>query len=299
MPESRTTRDQWAEWIAERRFGGDRAFADEMMGDLYRVRDAVLEHAGIGAGDVVLDVGCGDGLLGFGALDRVGEGGEVIFSDISRDLLDECRRRANTISDERVRFVEASADDLAALPDCSVDVVMTRSVLIYVANKQKALGEFHRVLRSGGRISLFEPINRFNEPLRAEPFFFGYSLPAVAEIARKVQAVFNRLQPIERDPMLDFDERDLLRIAEEANFFPLHLHLDAEITPTEPRSWDTFINAAGNPKIPTLHEAMDEALTTDERQRLTAELRPLVESGKGKLWGAVAYVWGTKATPQQ
>jgi arsenite methyltransferase len=40
-----------------------------------------------------------------------------------------------------------------------VDVVVTRSVLIYVADKAHAATEFHRVLRPGGRVSLFEPIN--------------------------------------------------------------------------------------------------------------------------------------------
>ena len=35
----------------------------------------------------MLDVECGDGLIAFGALDRVGEEGVVIFSDISQDLL--------------------------------------------------------------------------------------------------------------------------------------------------------------------------------------------------------------------
>jgi arsenite methyltransferase len=53
----------------------------------------VLERAAIRAGDVVLGVGAGDGLIGFGALEQVGAPGRVIFSDISADLLDECRRR--------------------------------------------------------------------------------------------------------------------------------------------------------------------------------------------------------------
>jgi len=49
------------------------------------------------------------------------------------------------------------ADDLAAIPDASVDVVTTRSVLIYVRDKRRAFGEFARVLRPGGWISIFEP----------------------------------------------------------------------------------------------------------------------------------------------
>jgi arsenite methyltransferase len=35
----------------------------------------------------VLDVGAGDGLIAFGAAERVGLNGTVIFSDVSEDLL--------------------------------------------------------------------------------------------------------------------------------------------------------------------------------------------------------------------
>jgi ubiquinone/menaquinone biosynthesis C-methylase UbiE len=36
-------------------------------------------------------------------------------------------------------------------------VVVIRSVLIYVAEKRTAFTHLHRVLRPGGRLSLFEP----------------------------------------------------------------------------------------------------------------------------------------------
>ena len=53
---------------------------------LYPLRDKVLSHTLLGEGEVLLDVGCGDGLIGFGALDKV-KTSQVIFSDISQDLL--------------------------------------------------------------------------------------------------------------------------------------------------------------------------------------------------------------------
>ena len=41
---------------------------------------------------------------------------------------------------------------------------MTRSVLIYVDDKRASFAALHRVLRPGGRVSMFEPINRFGHP---------------------------------------------------------------------------------------------------------------------------------------
>ena len=67
-----------------------------MLDRLGPVRDRVLDGAGIRPGDLVLDVGCGDGLIGLGALDR---GARVIFSDISQALLDDCRAIAGGAAD--------------------------------------------------------------------------------------------------------------------------------------------------------------------------------------------------------
>jgi arsenite methyltransferase len=53
-------------------------------------------------------------------------------------------------------------------------VVTTRSVLIYVKDKRRAaFEELHRVLKPGGRLSIFEPINNFTYP--EPPHLFGGS----------------------------------------------------------------------------------------------------------------------------
>jgi arsenite methyltransferase len=255
-------------------------------------RDRILDHAEPIAGEVVLDVGCGEGLVAFGALERGAR--EVVFSDISRDLLDYCRDAASRLGLlERCSFVRAAADDLAPLDDDSVDVVTTRSVLIYVADKGSAFHEFARVLRPGGRISIFEPINRFSRT--DAQTWAGYDLSPVPELARKIMAVYERIQPPETDPMLDFDERDLIALAEAAGFEPIHLRLEAEVRPVDPVPWETFLARAGNPRIPTIEEAMDQALTPSERAGLTAYLRPLVEEGRGAYRMAVAFLSATRA----
>ena len=285
------TRDRWAEWLAVRRFGGDAEVRRRNLADLTLIRDKVLDLAELEAGESVLDVGCGEGMIAFGALER--GAGEVVFSDVSSDLLDFCRSATDELGvADRCRFVQAAADDLAGIDDASVDLVTTRSVLIYVARKREALREFARVLKPGGRISLFEPINRFG--MRDADTWWGYDLSVVGEEAAKLRAVFDELQPVESDPMLDFDERDLLRLAEEAGFFPIRLVLEADVKRSEPRPWDSFVNMAGNPNIPTVAEAMEQALTPVERERLTAHLRPQVEQGLGEWRMACAYLVGRR-----
>jgi SAM-dependent methyltransferase len=165
----------------------------------------------------VLDVGCGDGLIGFGALERVGPAGKVIFSDIAQGLVDHCRSLAAEKGVlERCAFLRASVDDLSALPADSVDAVTARSVLCHVPppGKAPALREFHRVLKPGRRLSMFDPINRF-PALHPEPphLLWGYDISAAQPLADKVRAFFRRAQPIAEHPSLHFDERDLFELA--------------------------------------------------------------------------------------
>jgi arsenite methyltransferase len=71
MPEPR--QDDWAQWLLYRRHGDDPEQQKRALGYLKPVRDQVLRNTKIGAGDVVLEAGTGDGLIAFGALVQVGE----------------------------------------------------------------------------------------------------------------------------------------------------------------------------------------------------------------------------------
>jgi ubiquinone/menaquinone biosynthesis C-methylase UbiE len=297
--EMKEQRDRWAEWLLERRFGSEAAGADEreqVMGRLRTVRDRVLDHANLESEETLLDVGSGDGLIGFGALAR--GAATVIFSDISQDLLNTCHGVAQDLDLlERSRFLRAGADDLSGLDDASVDIVTTRSVLIYVEHKRQAFAEFVRVLRAGGRISLYEPINRFAVNDGWERDFWIYPADGLTHLAEKLNSVYAAIQP-PTDPMINFDERDLIDLAEQAGFFPIELELQAEIRRAEAKAWQVFLHSSGNPKIPTFDEAMRKALTPAERDRVVAHLRPLVEGGHGIWRMAHAYLWATKPGAQ-
>ena len=288
--------DRWHRWLTDVRFGGDAAYRQQELSEfLYPVRDAVLGKARLQPGDTLLDVGTGDGLIAFGALERLGPAGHVIFSDISQDLLDLCREAASAGGLlEQCSFVLASADALAGVPDASVDVLTTRSVLIYVPDKARALREFYRVLKAGGRASMFEPVNVLMSACDPDRFF-GYDISPVAAIAAKLQAHFESIQPAGIDPMLDFDDRDLVRLMQDAGFPDIGLELQVSVKAAKrPVPWERFLRMSGNPLMPPLAEALDRALSTQEIAEFTGYLRPLVESGTGEDRSALAYLTAVK-----
>src|SRR5271154_4918050 len=128
MPVMADSFDRWHRWLLNTRFGGDAEARQQLLTELlYPVRDKVLDKAQVQPGETLLDVGTGDGLIAFGALERLGPLGRVIFSDISQDLLDHCRQAAQAEGLlDRCSFVLAPADQLSGVPDGSVDIVTTR-----------------------------------------------------------------------------------------------------------------------------------------------------------------------------
>ena len=282
-----TKRDCWAEWVLRMRAPADPEVRERAAAQFRQWRERILDRAELVEGETLLDVGCGDGLVAFGAIER--GAGLVVFSDISQDLLDESRRLAEELEVlDRCRFVLAPADDLHAVPDASVDVVTTRSVLIYVDDKESAFHEFHRVLRPGGRVSLFEPINRLNR------FIDAYDVADVQDLDDRIKAAFRGLQPRDTDPMLNFDDRDLVDLSERAGFERVHLTLEVETAPPEPVPWDVFMDMPFNPRIPSPRQMIERVLTPEERERYEAHMKPRIEGGIGSRRTASAYLLAVK-----
>jgi arsenite methyltransferase len=114
---------------------------------------------------------------------------------------------------EQMSFVQASAEDLAPIGDSTVDVVTTRSVLICVDDKARAFREFFRVLRPGGRASLFEPINNYFPDTPDE--IGGFDSAPVRDLVEKIWKYRGWGEGVEwdysNDPMMNFNTKDLLR----------------------------------------------------------------------------------------
>ncbi|MFY9860101.1 MAG: methyltransferase domain-containing protein [Candidatus Cybelea sp.] len=289
--------DKWAAWLERGRFGSDEATRALALERLGTVRDRVLQNASLSGQEVVLDVGTGEGLIGLGAMDLLSPPrGEVIFTDVSQPCLDLVARFLNKYSSNvPSSFRRIPADDLIGVADETVDVVTTRSVLIYVEDKRKAFREFFRVLRSKGRISLFEPINRDRLTLDEKYVdeYYGYSTAAIADLMRRIRvrdAAIGRSD----NPMTDFSYLDLLGMCEDAGFFESHIEVQCDATKRKPRGWESFVNFAPNPNAETIGEELRQVFSPGELNTVVRHLRPLVESGNGIERSITAYIWAVK-----
>ena len=112
--------------------------------------------SGVKRGDRVLDLAGGTGDIAALLHERVGEGGNVVLGDINAQMLGVGRDRLTDRGLVRgLEYVQLNAEALP-FPDRSFDLVTIAFGLRNVTDKQKALGEMHRVLKVGGRALVLE-----------------------------------------------------------------------------------------------------------------------------------------------
>jgi arsenite methyltransferase len=112
----------------------------------------LIERLAVKPSDRVLDVGCGTGRLTRWIAERLGPGGSAVGMDPLVDRI--AIARARSAGTAALSFDVGQAEDLSAFPDESFDVVCLSAVFHWVADKPKAMREFRRVLRRGGRMGL-------------------------------------------------------------------------------------------------------------------------------------------------
>jgi ubiquinone/menaquinone biosynthesis C-methylase UbiE len=124
--------------------------------DEVAARDTYLGLLNISAGERVLDVGCGSGAVTREIARRVGAGGRAVGLDPSPALLAVAHDLAQEIGlGDRMEFHEGDALRLP-FSDRSFDAVVCVTVLSHVPNGEAAVPELVRVLRSGGRVGVFD-----------------------------------------------------------------------------------------------------------------------------------------------
>lgn len=293
--------DIWSEWLLHRRHGDDPEYGRVVQTAVGRYADRVLDGVPLAAGMTLVDVGAGEGLVAFRAIERAGPMLRVVLTDVSSALL----RHAESVAVERgVReqcsFVECSAERLEGLADASADVVATRASLAYVADKAAAFREIHRVLKAGGHLSIAEPI------LQDDAFYaraLRNRLAQAAPGADRFLPLLHRWKAAQfpdteekcaASPIANFSERDLINFARNAGFAQIHLQLHIDVMPSLTASWDIFLDTSPHPLAPPLRRIMAEQFSAEECAVFEQALRPTIESGKSISIDRVAYLQATK-----
>ncbi len=147
-------------------------------------RRAAVRAADVREGDAVLDVACGTGDLTEAFAGR-SAAARVLGVDFTPEMLEVARTKQAALPGEtaaRIEYRQGDAMDLH-LPDASVDVVSIAFGIRNVADPRRAIGEFARVLRPGGRLVILEfdtprlaPVRWFNR------WYSGWLMPRTATL---------------------------------------------------------------------------------------------------------------------
>jgi len=154
--------------------------------------DAVLSELRRSTLERVLDVGCGTGLLAT-RIQREIRPGATVGCDFSRGMLREAARNRHGLP-----WVRGNALQLPFC-DASFDTLVSTEAFHWFPDQAAALGEFHRVLRPGGRLllALVSPVaewltraTRLGSQLLGEPLLW----PTRARLRGQVEAAGFRVE---------------------------------------------------------------------------------------------------------
>lgn len=128
--------------------------------------DLILDNSGAAGRMKILDVGTGPGF--FAVLMSLA-GHEVTAIDCTEAMLDKARSNAERFG-AKAEFRVSDTQELD-FPDDSFDLIISRNVVWTIIDAEKAYREWRRVLRTGGKILVFDSnwnIRFFSEEKRDE-----------------------------------------------------------------------------------------------------------------------------------
>ena len=138
------------------RYGWDKAsdfYENSWQDQLKPAHDALMEKANIQAGEQVLDLAAGTGLVTFRMMDQLGPKGKMIATDLSDEMVKKGTERACEKGLTNVTFQWMDAENLS-LENESFDLVSCALGLMYFPDPDRAIQEMYRVLKPNGRVVL-------------------------------------------------------------------------------------------------------------------------------------------------
>jgi ubiquinone/menaquinone biosynthesis C-methylase UbiE len=169
------------------------------------ISEILLDRTDAGAGERVVDVGCGCGALAISLAQKVGATGHVLGIDISAPMLE----RARQIAPATLPLSFALADaTVYPFEPASFDLLVSRFGVMFFADPALSFANLRQALRSSGRLAF-----ACWRDVRENPFFMA-PLQAVYKHAPKLP----QLGPEDPGPFSFASEQRVRRILSEAGF---------------------------------------------------------------------------------
>jgi ubiquinone/menaquinone biosynthesis C-methylase UbiE len=111
----------------------------------------VFEQIETGSESKLLELGCGPGWLWVKNLERIPKSWEITLSDLSEGMVSEAKANIETRNGQHPFLYHVINAQEIPFADRSLDVVIANHMLYHVPNRDKALAEIRRVLKSTGR----------------------------------------------------------------------------------------------------------------------------------------------------
>jgi ubiquinone/menaquinone biosynthesis C-methylase UbiE len=115
----------------------------------------VVQLLDLKAGERVLDLACGTGLVTFKAAERVGPSGHVVGVDISTGMLAQAQAKLKEHALKNVQLHNHSITELDSLPELqehTFDAVTCASALVLLPHPEAAIRQWAKYLTPGGRL---------------------------------------------------------------------------------------------------------------------------------------------------
>lgn len=231
-----------------------------------RVVEPLLDAAGVGSGDRVLDVASGPGYVAASALDR---GADPVGIDIAEGMVALARR-----DNPGIEFLVADAEDLPFEP-AGFDVVAANFVLNHLPRPERAAAEFARVLRPGGRVAF----SIWDEDERNR--WYGLARETLAEVGEPRPDALPAGAP---DPTRFVDEAEARALLAGAGldrrFAMRHLEFEWPV-PSGESLWANLL--AGSVRTAARIQAQDPDVQRRMRELFTERAQQEFGSGEGLL----------------
>ena len=162
-----------------------------------------LEQLNIKQGEVILDLGCGRGQETIEAARLTGDEGMAVGLDLTDSMIQAAEKLAFEENVQNVRFL---CGDIECLPleELSFDAVTSNCVINHAKDKSKAYREIYRVLKTGGRFIISDPVSKDPLPLEikndseAWAQCFGGALTEEEYLETILSAGFSKIEILDR-----------------------------------------------------------------------------------------------------